>query len=183
MVVDPEGRIYGTAFDGGNRSATCLTGGGFALGCGVVFELTPSDDWGTWTERVVYAFCAVGGANCADGANPDGGVIRDAAGNLFGTTIVSGANNQNGVLFEVNPHADGQSARTETVQFPTTAPPADGDWTHQTERVLYSFCAQPNCADSGLGGNASTMLEPGRIYSGTFGGGAYGQGVIFELSR
>jgi hypothetical protein len=183
MVVGQEGRIYGTAVFGGNRNASCLSVTGFALGCGVVFELTPSHDWRTWTERVVYAFCQTGGTNCTDGSQPDGGIIRDAAGNLVGTTLLGGANNQNGVVFEVNPHADDQSARTETVQYSTATPPGDGDWTHQTERVLYNFCSQPTCADSGGGGNAVTMLEPGRIYSGTFGGGAYGQGAIFELSR
>ena len=125
----------------------------------------------------------MGGANCTDGASPDGGIIRDASGNLLGTTLLGGANNQNGVVFEVNPYADDRSVQTETVQYSTAAPPGNGDWTHQTERVLYSFCAQPNCADSGSGGNAVTLLAPGHVYSATFGGGAYGMGVVFELSR
>ena len=102
MVVDPEGRIYGTAVEGGLANASC-TPGGFAHGCGVVFELTPNADKSGWTERVVYAFCAAGGANCNDGASPDFGVISDAWGNLFGATILGGANNQNGVVFAINP--------------------------------------------------------------------------------
>jgi hypothetical protein len=103
---------------------------------------------------------------------------------LFGATIPGAANNQTGVVFEVNPYADDRSAQTETVQYAPTVPLADGDWRHRTERVLYSFCGLPNCADSGGGGdNPMTMLAPGRFYSSTVGGGAYGQGVVFELSR
>ena len=184
MVVDPEGRIYGTAVFGGIQNVTCSSPTGFALGCGVVFELTANAAKTAWTERLVYAFCAVGGANCTDGALPDGGIIRDGGGNLFGTTVVGGANNQNGVLFEVNPYrrTDDQSAQAEMVRYSTSAPPMSAGWTNGPERVLYSFCAQPNCADSGVGGTAVTMLAPGQIYSTTYGGGAYGMGVVFELS-
>jgi uncharacterized repeat protein (TIGR03803 family) len=185
-VVDAAGRIYGTTDVGGIQNASCTAnlGLGLALGCGVAYELTPSDDWATWTERVLYAFCQKGGTNCTDGATPLD-LISDAAGNLIGTTVFGGANNQNGVMYEVNPHsnADDRAAQAEPAQFSAGATPEQGDWTHQTERVLYSFCAQPNCADSGGGGNVLTILAPGRFYSGTYGGGAYGQGVIFEFSR
>jgi uncharacterized repeat protein (TIGR03803 family) len=185
MVVDPSGRIYGTAALGGNNNASCVTPQGFALGCGVVFELSPNADRTAWTERVVYAFCAVGGANCTDGSLPDLGIIQDAQGNLVGTTLTGGANNQNGVVFAVNPKlgADDQSALIQTARYSAAGNPGGDHSTSGTEQVLYNFCAQPNCADSGGGGNAVTMLAPGRIYSGTFGGGAYGMGVIFELSR
>ena len=33
----------------------------------------------------LYSFCAL--ASCADGSRPDGGLIADADGNLFGTTF------------------------------------------------------------------------------------------------
>ncbi len=40
----------------------------------------------TYTERVLYSF-----AGGADGANPLAGLVRDAAGNLYGTTYDGGA--------------------------------------------------------------------------------------------
>ena len=147
----------------------------------MVFELRPNADKTAWTERVVDAFCQKGGTSCTDGSFPID-VISDAAGNLIGTTLSGGANNQNGVMYEVNPHWN--AAQAESAQFSPGATPAQADWIHQTERVLYSFCALPNCADSGgVGGYAVTMLAPGRFYSATLLGGAYGQGVVFELSR
>ena len=61
-------------------------------GCGVVFKLDPAGQ-----ETVLYTF--TGGA---DGALPTAGVIRDAAGNLCGTTQSGGPANA-GVVFKVTP--------------------------------------------------------------------------------
>jgi uncharacterized repeat protein (TIGR03803 family) len=77
LVADQAGNFYGTAFNGGN--AGCYLG----YGCGVVFELTPSQ--GGWTETVLYAF--TGGR---DGASPAAGLLLDNNGNLYGTTVVGG---------------------------------------------------------------------------------------------
>jgi uncharacterized repeat protein (TIGR03803 family) len=49
-------------------------------GAGVVFKLDP-----TGRETVLHAF-----ADGADGAFPYAGLIRDAAGNLYGTTLFGG---------------------------------------------------------------------------------------------
>ena len=48
-------------------------------------------------ETVLYSF--TGGA---DGGGPDAGVIRDSAGNLYGTTYAGGKNNV-GVIFGLKP--------------------------------------------------------------------------------
>jgi len=45
----------------------------------------PTSPGGSWTENVLYAF--TGGA---DGGQPNEGVVRDARGNLYGTTNVGG---------------------------------------------------------------------------------------------
>ena len=51
--------------------------------------------------RTLYSFCAQGGSNCTDGANPVTGVIKDAAGNLYGATTGGGAYGQ-GAIFELS---------------------------------------------------------------------------------
>jgi uncharacterized repeat protein (TIGR03803 family) len=52
--------------------------------------------------KTLYSFCAQGGSSCTDGANPATGVIKDPAGNLFGTTFSGGAHGQ-GTVFELVP--------------------------------------------------------------------------------
>ena len=79
LVLDTAGNLYGTASGGGT------------YGSGTVFRL---DATGTLT--VLYSF--VGGAL---GANPGTGVIRDPAGNLYGTTGAGGANGL-GTVFELD---------------------------------------------------------------------------------
>jgi uncharacterized repeat protein (TIGR03803 family) len=73
------GMIYGTADTGGpSASAT-------SLGSGAVFEFSES----TGAELTLYNFCSA--VNCTDGSAPQWGVIADAQGNLFGTTVSGGA--------------------------------------------------------------------------------------------
>ena len=69
LIADAAGNLYGTTLSGGD--------GGY----GTVFQLDPS---GTLT--VLYSF--TGGS---DGRSPVGGLIADAAGNLYGTTYGGGA--------------------------------------------------------------------------------------------
>jgi uncharacterized repeat protein (TIGR03803 family) len=75
VIIDSAGNLYGTA-QGGGSFFNCA---GFA-GCGFVFKLDASG-----TETILYDF--TGGT---DGGNPFGGLIRDSAGNLFGTTTFGG---------------------------------------------------------------------------------------------
>src|SRR5438445_12484966 len=74
LVSDAAGNLYGITNRGGSSSC----------GCGVVFKLAPNPD-GTWTEHVLHTF--TGGT---DGGFPFAGVILDAAGNLYGTSVGGG---------------------------------------------------------------------------------------------
>jgi uncharacterized repeat protein (TIGR03803 family) len=74
LIRDRAGNLYGTAFNGGDLSGC---GGS---GCGVVFKVDPSGK-----ESVLYAF--TGGA---DGLGASSGLVRDEAGNLYGTTVMGG---------------------------------------------------------------------------------------------
>jgi uncharacterized repeat protein (TIGR03803 family) len=76
LVGDQDGNLYGTAIFGGNTSGVCAS----YRGCGVVFKLDSAGK-----ETVLYSF--TGGA---DGLGPAAGLLRDAAGNLYGTTSMGG---------------------------------------------------------------------------------------------
>lgn len=86
LVLDSAGNLYGATSSGG--SATC--GGG--SGCGVVFKLDPSGN-----ETVLRTFL-----DGKKGTYPNGGLIRDAAGNLYGTTTAGGYKG-NGAVFKLDP--------------------------------------------------------------------------------
>jgi len=106
-------------------------------------------------EKVLYRFAAYG---YQDGSNPVGGVIFDAAGNLYGTTNLGGAAcNSGGTVFELMPSADGK-------------------W---TEKILHSF---PCNTEDGSGPTGSLIFDAkGNLYSTTLGGGSYNSGTVFEM--
>ncbi|HEY3972920.1 MAG TPA: choice-of-anchor tandem repeat GloVer-containing protein [Candidatus Sulfotelmatobacter sp.] len=83
LLLAPDG-IYGNTYDGGGNSSI-----------GTVFRI---DKMGEYT--VLYRF-----PGCCDvyprGADPIGGLIRDAAGNLYGTTYLGGAYRQ-GSIFKLD---------------------------------------------------------------------------------
>jgi uncharacterized repeat protein (TIGR03803 family) len=71
LIQDSAGNFYGTTSGGG----TYLRG--------TVFELTPTEGGG-WKETVLHSF------DRKDGYDPQGDLIFDAAGNLYGTTLRGG---------------------------------------------------------------------------------------------
>jgi uncharacterized repeat protein (TIGR03803 family) len=71
LIRDSVGNLYGTTFLGG-------TSGACPGGCGTVFKLDTS---GALT--ILHSFT---GSSNGDGARPMGGLVRDAAGNFYGTT-------------------------------------------------------------------------------------------------
>jgi len=141
LVFDSKGNLYGTTVIGGNDNG-CI--------CGTVFQLTPSAN-GTWTEKVLYNF---GSASPLDGVAPDGSLIFDAKGNLYGTT--QAALGGQGTVFELSPGSG-------------------GTW---TEKVLYTFTGG---ADGGSPVGGLVFDSLGNLYGTTNLGGAFGLGTIFEL--
>ena len=89
VILDAAGNLYGTTNDGGDLSCAPPSG------CGVVFELIPSNK-GPWKEKVLHVFT---GGN--DGNEPNA-VIQDNAENLFGTTFLGGPDDS-GIAFEITP--------------------------------------------------------------------------------
>jgi uncharacterized repeat protein (TIGR03803 family) len=80
LIFDAAGNLYGTTFWGGIYN--CTSG---MVGCGTVFELPPQAGGG-WTERVLHSF----NSSDTDGQNPEAGLVLDAVGSLYGTTIGGG---------------------------------------------------------------------------------------------
>jgi uncharacterized repeat protein (TIGR03803 family) len=86
VVFDSNGNLYGTTSEGG--SALCA--------CGTIFKLTPGAQ-GRWTEGIIHTF-----SGSPDGSNPYNGLVADGAGNLFGTTVNGGVDDE-GSVFEFTP--------------------------------------------------------------------------------
>jgi uncharacterized repeat protein (TIGR03803 family) len=143
LIIDATGNLYGTTIAGG------------AGNVGSVFEMTPKAGGG-WTEKVLYSF--------NDDADPPyAGVIFDAAGNLYGTTLYGGGGTcpvSCGTVFEL-------------------IPKAGGAW---TKKVLHAF----NGKDGSEPYAGVTIDGSGNLYGTTLMGGnttncGYGCGTVFEL--
>jgi uncharacterized repeat protein (TIGR03803 family) len=80
LIFDASGNLYGTTWYGG--SGSCYDGNGH--GCGTVFELTPRAG-GVWKEKILCSFKG----NGKDGVWPNGSLIFDKSGNLYGVTLES----------------------------------------------------------------------------------------------
>ena len=149
LIQDEAGNLYGTASGGG---------GGSSSGGGTVFKLSPPvQDGGAWIETVLYSFCSQGGTACTDGHFPVASLVRDAAGNLYGTTEFGGtSSNGEGTVFKVD--------------------------THGNETVLYDFCSQggTNCTDGWLP-TGGLLLSAGILYGTASQGGTYNDGTVFQI--
>ncbi len=157
LVFDALGNLYGTTLSGGQRVTAAS---------GTVFRLSPNAD-GTWSETVLHSFNdALDGGT--DGGEPQGGLVFDQAGNLYGTTAgggtgtgcpTSNGGTGCGIVFELTPGAD-------------------GSW---QETILHDFT---NDHQDGWNPLSNLRIDrAGNLYGTTFFGGSAGGGTVFELSR
>jgi len=148
LIKDAAGNLYGTTEYGGLFGYACGPNG-----CGTVFKIDPAGK-----ETVLYRFTGVNG----DGMNPEQGLVRDAAGNLYGTTFQGGTNSYGstyGTVFELD------SAGKET--------------------VLYSFDPFTFFGDGGFPLGGSLVRDSaGNLYGTTLIGGIEGggSGTVFRLA-
>ncbi len=185
FIINSAGNLYGTASYGGS--------GGY----GVVLKLDING-----AETVLHNF--VGGT---DGASPEGRLVSDAAGNLYGTTFAGGPSGD-GTIFEINikgketilhrftgangakPEAGLTMDAKGNLYGTTTAGGANGNGTvfklgknsegKWKEHVLYSF---GQGTDGSVPVAGVTLDKAGNIYGTTSAGGAYTYGTIFKLTH
>jgi uncharacterized repeat protein (TIGR03803 family) len=192
LSFDKFGNLYGTNFRGGSPGDW-----------GVVYELTPPSAGGSWSETTLYTFQG------QTGGGPLSDVNFDPAGQLYVTASGGKGEGGCGSVVQLTPEAGGAEKAEHYLFLPagTGCNPAagvfldsgDGTVYGTTEtggsvgggniyeikgergRVLYSFCSQPACAD-GLQPEGSLTEHARKLYSTTTEGGAYGQGVVFQLA-
>ncbi len=157
------------------------------------------------TEKVLHQFDQLAHGNFVNG------VVADASGNLYGTTIYGGAHNQ-GEVFKLAPNAHG--GWTQTVLYSFTGG-SDGGYpqanvTLDTAGNIYGISGRGGILDKGAvfeltpngrggwnetvlhsfaGGNDGeypyltvTLDNAGNVYGASYSGGAPGYGIAFELS-
>ncbi|MGD0988753.1 MAG: choice-of-anchor tandem repeat GloVer-containing protein [Candidatus Sulfotelmatobacter sp.] len=199
LTLDAAGNLYGTTVDGGRYNS------------GIVFELSPTQS-GLWNETILYNFKGGGGdganphsapvfdsagnlygstvggglnaklcnSGCGvvyklapsgngawtetilheftggtDGGVAYAGVVLDGAGNIYGANEIGGTSG-NGVFYELSA--------------------TSGSW---QEVVFHNFGGKPDVADA----YATPAFDAGNIYGTSYGGGAHGQGAVYELSQ
>ena len=134
LVLDNVGNLYGTTSEGGDFRV------------GTVFKLDTSG-----TETVLYSF----NGSAGEGHAPGGGLLRDSAGNLYGTTL-SGGDFSLGTVFRLD--------------------------TNGVETVLHSFAGEPSDGKNPV--NTSLLMDTtGNLYGITAQGGTSDYGVVYRLSR
>jgi uncharacterized repeat protein (TIGR03803 family) len=155
LVFDSSGNLYGSAALGGE--ANCPLFG--TSECGTIFKLAPQTG-GTWAFTVLHTF--TGGS---DGGNPEGTLVFDKHGNLYGTTFGGGAYDF-GVAFELIPHANGKWGEKVLHAFK-----GGGDGTYPIGGLIFD-AAGNLYGGTGQGGNNQCGGA----------GNAIGCGIVYELS-
>jgi len=185
-LLDVEGTLYGTTYEGGSKG--CQN----SAGCGTVFSIAPSG-----TETVLHVFRA----RTSDGANPVASLV-DVNGTLYGTTQSGGAREYDGTVFSITTSGaesvlhsfggmgDGITPSAglvlvDNVLYGTTwQGGVTNDGTVFTitpkgkEAVLYSFRGTPD-AENPLAG---FLNDRGTLYSTTLGGGSFHKGAVFTIA-
>jgi uncharacterized repeat protein (TIGR03803 family) len=87
LTIDLSGNLYGVSLYGGTKNL------------GTAYKLTPpATGAGLWSNSILYSF---GGG--ASGCNPEGNVILDKLGRLYGQATSCGGTSNNGVIFRLTP--------------------------------------------------------------------------------
>jgi uncharacterized repeat protein (TIGR03803 family) len=202
LVQDAQGNLYGTTYGGGAYATAAYAGG-------TVFKIDASGN-----ETVLYSFCphAVSQGGCADGTQLEAGLVRDAQGNLYGTTraggdlLALGCAGGCGTVFKVNStgketvlHSFTENGVDGMIPYATLVRDAQGNLygttseggsgsgsegtvfkvdTSGNETVLYSFTE--NGVDGSVPAAGLVRDAQGNLYGTTSEGGS-GYGTVYKL--
>lgn len=201
LVLGTDGNFYGTTKAGGTGHCS----DGVIPGCGTVYKITPGGELTT-----LYNICSQ--SDCSDGAQPMSALVQAANLKLYGMTLSGGAYGY-GTIFGITTEGDfanlqsfdlidgaSPASRDALVEAP------DGDFYGTTVlggaygneekggtvfrvrpdgalTAIYSFCAQPKCADGNLPITGLTQGTNGNFFGTTSdNGGAHGSGTVFEVT-
>jgi uncharacterized repeat protein (TIGR03803 family) len=136
----------------GNFYGTAQYGGTYDAGS--IFKISPKGKL-----KSLYSFC--GQAGCPDGDLPLGELTQGLGGSFYGTTYIGGTNSSDcgggcGTVYKIT------SAGALT--------------------TIYNFCAEAKCADGYLPQAGLTLGTDGNLYGTNIGGGATGNGTIFQIT-
>jgi len=188
VVMDSAGNLYGTTSVGG------------AGGDGVVYELSPTQ-YG-YVQTVLHSF-----TNGDDGGLSYGGLVMDQAGNLYGGTV-SGGSAGCGVIYELSPSSNGGWTFNVVYNFSTCAEGPYENLVFDAAGDLYGTTlgdgvngfgmvfklsrsngtwALTDLHDFSSGTEyfpygAVTLGADGNLYGTASQGGAYGHGVVWEIT-
>lgn len=139
VIFDRQGNLYGVTPSDSNTD------------CGTVFMLTHSGS--SWTRTVLHDFNTQG-----QGCDPQGGLIFDQQGNLYGTTMLISRYGGLGTAFQLVP--------------------SSGSWTMNT-----IWTSEGYFEGGGAGPTASMVMDAaGNLYGTSYAGGDYGRGAVFKLT-
>jgi len=152
LIADANGNLYGTTVYGGYLEDCKINEQ--PVGCGTVFEMNPPSAPGEgWKETVIHEFDGT-----SNGTSPQGPILVDQQGNLYGTASSSGEVN-GGIIYQLSP---------PQVQ--------GGAWIYS---VIAPFIAG---GENLVGPNGSLALDSrGNLYGAADAGGS-NCGGVFELS-
>lgn len=196
LVQGTNGILYGTTYSGGSGSSSCPNG------CGTIFAI--------YEGQVISLYYLCSQSNCSDGAGPQGSLVQGANGDLYGTTVQGGANND-GTVFSLDSNenlmtlhsfdsTDGSEPEAALVQgtsgkfygttyqggantnsfCPSGCGTAFSITASGTLKVLHSFAGRPT--DGALPTAGLVQGTNGKFYGTTSNGGAIGAGTVFSMT-
>jgi len=135
LVQASDGNLYGTTPSGGAGDA------------GTIFKISLNGAF-----ENIHSFCLQ--VPCADGTNPVAGLVQASDGDLYGITLLGGANGSNATIFRISPAG--------------------------MLTVLYTFCTQDTCEDGQTGQTPQGGLV--QATDGKFYGTTSFDATVFSLS-
>jgi len=180
LIIDGAGHLYGAAQGGANN-------------LGAIFRVSAKG-----VVTVLHSFSG------SDGSYPEANLVRDKAGNLYGTTSQGGTDSSCscGTVFKLAPngHLTVLYSFTGGYGYPSAilldnagnlygydfATNANGSIFKITPSgvfsIIYNFCSLANCADGTSPTGRLILNKNGNFYGATNRGGAFNEGTVFQLT-